>query len=214
MKKVILLLAVVFALSSCTKEESKESKIVKRGVPIVGGNKKMDFHDLNAIGYRGQLPYVVASSPTSISEFNAALNIADAMTNPEYDWKYFDGLYTEALPDDQKQYLAFTILSTKDLIGLAEANPANVECNTALHKYIEVLVGTKYFGYAVLYNALKQVNDPVYAKAKAAAIISYSATETFHMEFMNNPQAGDCRYLEKVTEDYSYLRDLRELSTN
>jgi hypothetical protein len=212
--KKIVLLAVVLALSSCTKEESKDSKTALRGVPIVGGNKKIDFHDLTAAGYLGQLPYVVATSQMSISEFNAELNLAEAIMKPEFDWKYFDGLYSATLPNDQKQYLAFTILSTKDLIGFAEANPANVECNTALRKYIDVLVVTKYFGYSVLYNALKQVNDPVYAKAKATAIISYSASETFHMDFMNNPEAADSRYLEKVTEDYSYLRDLREMSAN
>ncbi len=210
---------VSLAMFSCRQEN--DSTMARDGEPTggstgtgttTGGTKKSDsFYSFAQDGYLGQLPYIVAGSAGEISEFNTEFEIADKVTDSTVTWEYFDSIYSDDLTEAEKQNVAVFVLRNKDLIGLARGNPQNARYQRALTKYIGVLVDSKYFGYCLLYSALEQCNDPDYAKRKAAEIVRYSVTETFHQTFLNDPAvSADWRY-RKVEEDLTYLSELREL---
>lgn len=224
MKKLAIILVGVLAMS-CTNSKPADS-VAKDGETGGGGStgtgttsgpgskKKDSFYDLTEPGYRGQLPYIASESETGMAEYYAGLDIADEIKNPEITWEYFDELYQDNMPSDQKQSIAFTILSTKDLIGLVRNDPENLQLRDALKKYVNVLVSTKYIGYCILYSALEQSGDLAYSKRKAQEIVEYSVSDTFHQSFLNENEAQETRFYRKVAENYSYLRQLRELSEN
>jgi len=214
MKNLVLLLVCGLQLIGCKEEENLKIQTptnAARGVPIVGGNKKMDFYDLSLPGYRGQLPYIVSDYLSSVAEFNTEFEIGDKVIDSATTWEYFDRLYSDELPDDHKQNLAILILSNKDLIRHARDNPQDIRIHRALLKYIDVLVDTKYFGYCLLHSALLESNDDRYISQKASEIASYAELETFHETYLNDPNITDSLRRRKVEEDYNFLPRIREL---
>jgi len=218
MKKVLALALVLLTMISC--RQKNENDVQRFGEPIIttvgtstGGTKKSDnsFYDFTQAGYLGQLPYITANSASEISEFNTEFELSRKVPDSTITWEYFDTLYADSLSTAQKQNVAVFVLRSKNLIALAREHPDNVKYKKALTKYIDVLVETSYFGYCLLYAALEQCTDSNYAKQRAAEIVDYSITETFHQSFLSDPAvSADWRY-RKVEEDLTYLSKLRDL---
>lgn len=183
------------------------------GTTSTGNTKKKDsFFDYSQSGYFGQLAYIVASTPEEVAQFNAAEQIAEKLADSTITWISFDRIDLENQSSAVKQELAVIVLRNKGLIGLARADPQNREYQTAMTKYIDNLIETRYFGYSLLYAALQQCIDQSYVRRKASEIMAYSVTETFHQDYLNNPALSADWRCQKVEEDLICLSKIRDLA--
>lgn len=215
MRKIIALFFVTLVTVSCRQEVNPTTNRVSDPTGGLSGStsdkKKDSFYDFKQNGYSGQLPYIVSNDAGEVSEFNTQYELAEKVRDSTVTWEYFDSLYSEELTTGQKQNIGVFVLRTKNLIGLARDDPRNATYQTAIRKYVDVLVSTKYFGYSLLYAALEQCQDTGYKKRKAIEVVNYSIGESFHQTFLNNPELPDDWRQQKVEEDLTYLSKLRSL---
>lgn len=212
MRKVMALVLATLAMFSCRQESSTANRFADPTGGLAGGStdkKKDSFYDFSQSGYLGQLPYIVSNYADEVPEFNTQHEIAQKVSDSTVTWEYFDSLYSEELSLAQKQNVAILVLSVKDLISLARADPRNDYYQDALTKYVDVLVDSRYFGYCLLYSALEQCQDPSYQKRKAIDILNYSIGESFHHTFLNNPDLPEDWQQRKVEEDLGFLSKIR-----
>ncbi|MGH2664547.1 hypothetical protein [Flavobacterium sp.] len=199
---LLTLLAIGCIDNKTESEENNLHNLVKKE------NLKCDF-----AGYRNQLPYYKASSETEAAEEMAKLNYEEKINDKNTDWTYFDQLYNDSLSVYNKQKLAFTILSKKDLIGLVKQNSSDENLKNALKKYITILVDTKYFGYCVLFSSLELISDDTdFIDQKTNAISDYADLEKFHKNVLEQgDDFPDKEVFLKIEEDYSYLSRIKAL---
>lgn len=199
---ILVLLGMGCVNSKTEQEENNFQNIVK------SETQKSGF-----FGYRNQLPYYRASSETEAAEEMAKLNYEEKVSDENTDWSYFDQLYDDNLSVYNKQKLAFTILSKKDLIGLVRQNPNDENLKTALKKYVSLLVDTKYFGYCVLFSSLELLSDDAaFVNEKINTIAGYAALEKFHKNVLDQGNDfPDKEVFLKIEEDYSYLKRIENL---
>lgn len=210
MKKIILNIAVVATIfTSCSKDDittyeqksdrnAKSSIITKKSTDIPSGKE-----------YTEQLPYLDAH--TDFMAFNVENDLSHKMNDPKIDWKTINALYSSNLNTAEKQHIIYILFAKKDLIGIQNDAPTKDQANL-IANYTKELVNTKYIGYCLLYNALATLNNtseysPL-VKDLAKQIVSYSAEEKFHSDFVNKPEGRD-RWLNKVKEDYTYLDKIK-----
>ena len=212
MKKIILNVIVASTiLTSCSTDDiikyeeksnknAKSSIITKNSADIVPGKE-----------YTEQLPYLDAH--TDFMAFNVENDLGNKMNDPKIDWKTINTLYNSNLNTAEKQHIIYILFAKKDLLGIQNTTPTKDQENLVAN-YTKELVNTKYIGYCLLYNALVTLkNSPknaVLVKDLANQIVTYSADENFHSDFVNKPEGRD-RWLNKVKEDYTYLDKIKKL---
>lgn len=212
MRKFILSAIVVSSiLTSCSKEDvTTNEKISDKGAfksSVLKG--KTQSNRIAGKEYTEQLPYLDAHS--DFMAFNVENDLAEKMNDPQVDWKTLNTLYSSDLSNASKQYLIYILFAKKDLLGIQNTAP-NEDQAKLIANYTQELVNTKYFGYCLLYNALKTLSSATeyttLAKTLATQIVEDSKTEVFHANFISRPEGRD-PYLDKVKEDYSYLDKIK-----
>lgn len=210
MKKIIYTL-FVFGLFSCTNDHTNRTEENGNETSKVS-SVLVDNDRQNKRGkeYVNQLPYV--DSNHDFLNFSMENQLNEKMNDPNITWEEIDKLYHDDLNPAQKQFLIYIILAKKDLIGLQNENPTDAQY-AKLAKYTQELVDSKYIGYCLLYHALATLHHGDNAeqiKSYANEIEHYSANESFHSNFLANPN-GKGEYIQKIRENQSFLDKIKEL---
>ncbi|MDI1256956.1 MAG: hypothetical protein PSV16_12740 [Flavobacterium sp.] len=205
MKKVFQVSALLLAMTGCVKNEGpREVKGLK--IPI------QTVKRISVSGYKGQLPYINGADMQALTRYNAEHNWEEKISDTLVDWEDLDREYRNTLPREVRQQFAFDILVAKDLIGLAKAAPEGKVYQEKIKKYVTVLTAEHYVDFCVLYEAISAVEDTDYRRDSAATIISYSATDVFHLQALNNPDLANSAYKIKIEENYGYLEKIRTMA--
>ena len=129
-------------------------------------------------------------------------------------------MYKDNLSIGQKQYLAYLILSTKDLIGIYASNPKDKDLEIKMKKYIDILIGSEYIGYCVLYNGLKTLVevDKNYVENNARLIVAYAQKDAFSKQVImsigkdvSNLSEKQNQDLMKIKNNYDYVSRINTL---
>lgn len=203
--KFLAVIATTFIIGCESNNEKNETTLLNNKI-----EKTKSFQNKELSNYKGQLPYLsLKNEADESSEIAAKLDLEEKINNPEYDWKYFNNLHSEKLSITEKQNLAFIILSTKDLIGLAQNNPENSEFKNAIKQNVATLTETEYIGYCVLYNAIEATNDNDFKKAQFSKIIDYAKADNFHEFNLKNKELENTPFYAKIKENYHYLEIIK-----
>lgn len=203
--KFLAVIATTFIVGCESNNEKTETTL-----PNIQTETTKSFQNKELPNYKGQLPYLsLKNEADESSEIAAKLKLEEKVNNPEYDWKYFNNLYNESLSVTEKQNLSFIILSTKDLIGLAQRDPKNTELKNAIKQNVTTLTNTKYIGYCLLYNAIEAANDENFKKEQFSIIVDYAKNENFHEFNLKNKALENTPFYAKIKENYSYLETIK-----
>jgi hypothetical protein len=199
MKKTIALLVLISFAISCTKPGNADiSTIAAKQSSLNNDYKKM-------------VPFTEGNDALEGDELELWRVTTDSLINSDADCKFYDSKFSADASPGLQQHFGYIVLSKKDIIGLAAANPSDVTYQEVLTKYTTVLVKNKYIGYCVLYSALKQSKDTSYKKVMAKEILNYAKDDTFY-----NDAVGDARIPDSITApikiNYAYLDSLKVMA--
>lgn len=209
---------------TCSSDESNKatqsnpSKNAKLSAKVNGGSGGLSVVDYSRPNYQGQLQYLNGDHG-DINDFKVDNDLDKKIADSQYDWLYFDKLYNVNLNTTQKQYLAYIILSKKDLLSEFNNSQTQVEADAIL-KYTNVLVQTNYFGYCLMYNCLNTLKNQtlvsVNINSLKQSILSNANAKQFHdgsIQHLSNytSDAHSLEVLEKIKEDLNYLDDISNL---
>ncbi len=227
MKIYSLLIGLVpctLATVNCTEDAvERELSVAKQessstSAALNGANSSSSVVDYSKSNYQGQLPYLNGEHG-DIAEFRMENELDRKTVDPQYGWSYFDSLYEENLNKAQKQYLAYIILSKKDLLAEFNGSPTQTEADAIL-KYTNVLVETDYFGYCLLFNCLQTLQNQSFVSADINAlkqnILANTTAKQYHegslqhfANFTNDPQSS--KVYSKIKEDFDFLTEITNL---
>lgn len=189
-----------------------EKKIPSQNNARIHNPRIKSVVDYSKDNYQGQLQYLKGDY-NSISSIRVENQLDSKISDPNIDWTYFDGLYTESLSITEKQYLAYAVLVKKDLLAEFKNSPSQTEAEAIL-KYTNMLVQTGYYGYCLMYNCLETLKNQNFVFANISDlkhnIVNNTTAKQYHegaiQHLSNYPDdPGSKRQLQKLNEDFSYL---------
>lgn len=218
----LFLFSALIFIVSCTNDESKEivqnQNTSNLNSKVNAATKNTSVVDYTKSGYQGQLQYLNGNHD-DINDFKADNGLDEKIHDSQYDWMYFDNLYNTNLNVTQKQYLAYIILSKKDLLSEFNNSQTQVEADAIL-KYTNVLVDTNYFGYCLMFNCLNTLKNQnlvsIDINSLKLNIINNTNAKQFHVgsiEHLSNytSDAHSLEVLNKIKDDLRYLDDISNL---
>lgn len=203
MKKIILFLFLAGIFASCDKNNGQQQN--------TSGLKLKNNSGMAQEAYLDMAPYDTNTHDLEGSEFELYTTLTDSMLAANASWEYYDSMYSSSLHPGIQEYIGYLVLSKADLIGLAHNDLTNTTYQTALKKYINILVDKKYMGYCVLYFALTQVNDPVYKKTKAKEIVAYAQNDS-SLDGADEIEEDLPVAVQKLQVNYSYIENLETMA--
>lgn len=211
MKKINFTLLIVMLVTcfACNTETKIDTVIQEK-------NTKKPFTDYSQKSYKGQLSYLKDPGDEDPNELSIKYNFEEKIRDKNTNWEYFDKIYSDDLSITNKQHLAYIILSTKDLIGIYNAEKSNQIIEKRLIFYTKVLVDSDYIGYCLLYysfDALKQKYPDLVDEFKNK-VVNYSIRDDFHEKTINDKgleKSEMALFYKKVKENYSYLEKIKNL---
>lgn len=198
MKKTIALLVFISSAISCTKPGNADIKTTAAKQTSLNND------------YKKMVPFSEGTDALEGDELELWRVTTDSLINSDADWKFYDSKFSADASVGLQQHFGYIVLSKKDMIGLAAANPTNTGYQETVTKYTNVLVKNKYIGYCVLYSALKQSKDTAYKKTKAKEILNYAKDDTFLEDANSVMPPRDL--LTRINLNYAYLDSLKVMA--
>ena len=221
LKLIYIVLSALFLFNCSDDQINVENQDQRISSNDNTNSKRILGTENKEMGYQGQLPYAVTSSDngSDLLQFLMENNIHKNIENRNVDWSFFDQLYSENLNVGQKQYLAYLVLTKKDLLKDFDDNPNKMKAEK-IKFYTDILVNSDYTGYCLLYNCMKRLKLQNYvsndiANMKISVVQNYKKQKFSHDETVKNFQINRSDetdfFLEKLQDNLRYIKNINDL---